>query len=37
MYRAGTVKKVRSQVTIYDYLKNIEKQTRRQKSDVSDT
>ncbi|EJI1426640.1 polyphosphate kinase 1 [Vibrio parahaemolyticus] len=33
----GNRKKVRSQVAIYDYLKNIEKQTRRQKSDVSDT
>ncbi|TPA12992.1 polyphosphate kinase 1 [Vibrio parahaemolyticus] len=32
----GNRKKVRSQVAIYDYLKNIEKQTRRQKSDVSD-
>ncbi|EJG1030515.1 polyphosphate kinase 1 [Vibrio parahaemolyticus] len=35
--RRGNRKKVRSQVAIYDYLKNIEKQTRRQKSDVSDT
>ncbi|EGR3404295.1 polyphosphate kinase 1 [Vibrio parahaemolyticus] len=33
----GNRKKVRSQVAIYDYLKNIEKQTRRQKSYVSDT
>ncbi|WP_229626035.1 polyphosphate kinase 1 [Vibrio parahaemolyticus] len=33
----GNRKKVRSQVAIYDYLKNIEKHTRRQKSDVSDT
>ncbi|BDP34170.1 TPA: polyphosphate kinase 1 [Vibrio parahaemolyticus] len=33
----GNRKKVRSQVAIYDYLKNIEKQTRRQKSDVSYT
>ncbi|ENQ1032448.1 polyphosphate kinase 1 [Vibrio parahaemolyticus] len=33
----GNRKKVRSQVAIYDYLKNIEKQTRRQKSDVSNT
>ncbi len=33
----GNRKKVRSQVAIYDYLKNIEKQTRRQKPDVSDT
>ncbi|TON24877.1 polyphosphate kinase 1 [Vibrio parahaemolyticus] len=33
----GNRKKVRSQVAIYDYLKKIEKQTRRQKSDVSDT
>ncbi|EJG1658404.1 polyphosphate kinase 1 [Vibrio parahaemolyticus] len=33
----GNRKKVRSQIAIYDYLKNIEKQTRRQKSDVSDT
>ncbi len=33
----GNRKKVRSLVAIYDYLKNIEKQTRRQKSDVSDT
>ncbi|HCE2133134.1 polyphosphate kinase 1 [Vibrio parahaemolyticus] len=33
----GNRKKVRSQVAIYDYLKNIEKQTKRQKSDVSDT
>ncbi|MBE5158526.1 polyphosphate kinase 1 [Vibrio parahaemolyticus] len=33
----GNRKKVRSQVAIYDYLKNIEKQTRRQKLDVSDT
>ncbi len=33
----GNRKKVRSQVAIYDYLKNIEKQMRRQKSDVSDT
>ncbi|PFG46277.1 polyphosphate kinase [Vibrio sp. ES.051] len=31
----GNRKKVRSQVAIYDYLKNIEKQTRKQKSDVS--
>ncbi|MDV6252800.1 polyphosphate kinase 1 [Vibrio sp. EA2] len=33
----GNRKKVRSQVAIYDYLKNIEKQTRRQRPDVSDT
>ncbi|MDF2155599.1 polyphosphate kinase 1 [Vibrio sp. CAU 1672] len=33
----GNRKKVRSQLAIYDYLKNIEKQTRKQKSDVSDT
>ncbi|MGP8306316.1 polyphosphate kinase 1 [Vibrio sp. YIC-376] len=33
----GNRKKVRSQIAIYDYLKNIEKQTRRQKPDVSDT
>ncbi|AYO08398.1 polyphosphate kinase 1 [Vibrio campbellii] len=33
----GNRKKVRSQVAIYDYLKNIEKQTRKQKADASDT
>ncbi|KIF50507.1 polyphosphate kinase 1 [Vibrio owensii] len=33
----GNRKKVRSQVAIYDYLKNIEKQTRKQKSDASNT
>lgn len=33
----GNRKKVRSQIAIYDYLKNIEKQTRRQKPDVSNT
>ncbi|MGR5069235.1 polyphosphate kinase 1 [Vibrio alfacsensis] len=33
----GNRKKVRSQVAIYDYLKNIEKQTRKQKSNASDT
>ncbi|NMU83934.1 hypothetical protein HKB16_13685, partial [Vibrio parahaemolyticus] len=30
-------KKVRSQIAIYDYLKNIEKQTRKQNSDASNT
>ncbi|HDM8213381.1 TPA: polyphosphate kinase 1 [Vibrio harveyi] len=33
----GNRKKVRSQVAIYDYLKNIEKQTRKQKADASNT
>ncbi|EJL6926833.1 polyphosphate kinase 1 [Vibrio alginolyticus] len=33
----GNRKKVRSQITIYDYLKNIEKQTRKQNSDASNT
>ncbi|MGR5132861.1 polyphosphate kinase 1 [Vibrio alfacsensis] len=33
----GNRKKVRSQIAIYDYLKNIEKQTRKQKSHASDT
>ncbi|ELA7327284.1 TPA: polyphosphate kinase 1 [Vibrio alginolyticus] len=33
----GNRKKVRSQIAIYDYLKNIEKQTRKQNSDVSNT
>ncbi|MFH4831706.1 polyphosphate kinase 1 [Vibrio diabolicus] len=33
----GNRKKVRSQIAIYDYLKNIEKQTRKQNSDASNT
>ncbi|EDP58559.1 polyphosphate kinase 1 [Vibrio sp. AND4] len=33
----GNRKKVRSQVAIYDYLKNIEKQTRKQKANASNT
>ncbi|CAH1550793.1 polyphosphate kinase 1 [Vibrio rotiferianus] len=33
----GNRKKVRSQVAIYDYLKHIEKQIRKQKSDASNT
>ncbi|MGI9949007.1 polyphosphate kinase 1 [Vibrio hyugaensis] len=33
----GNRKKVRSQVAIYDYLKNIEKQIRKQKTDASNT
>ncbi|MEF1309704.1 polyphosphate kinase 1 [Vibrio mytili] len=33
----GNRKKVRSQIAIYDYLKNTEKQTRKQKLDESDT
>ncbi|MGR5237612.1 polyphosphate kinase 1 [Vibrio alfacsensis] len=33
----GNRKKVRSQIAIYDYLKNIEKQTRKQKSHASDS
>lgn len=33
----GNRKKVRSQIVIYDYLKNIEKQTRKQNSDASNT
>lgn len=33
----GNRKKVRSQVAIYDYLKNIEKQIRKQKADASNT
>ncbi len=33
----GNRKKVRSQIAIYDYLKNIEKQVRKQKHDASET
>jgi polyphosphate kinase len=33
----GNRKKVRSQVAIYDYLKHIEKQIRKQKADASNT
>lgn len=33
----GNRKKVRSQIAIYDYLKNIEKQTRKQNSNASNT
>ncbi|MDW2071845.1 polyphosphate kinase 1 [Vibrio sp. 2094] len=33
----GNRKKVRSQIAIYDYLKNIEKQTRKQNSDASNS
>ncbi|HHF3173168.1 TPA: polyphosphate kinase 1 [Vibrio alginolyticus] len=33
----GNRKKVRSQIAIYDYLKNVEKQTRKQNSDASNT
>lgn len=33
----GNRKKVRSQIAIYDYLKNIEKQTRKQNSHASDS
>ncbi|MDW1872712.1 polyphosphate kinase 1 [Vibrio sp. Vb0598] len=33
----GNRKKVRSQIAIYGYLKNIEKQTRKQNSDASNT
>lgn len=34
MLNAAIGKKIRSQIAIYDYLKNVEKHTRKQKGQV---